>query len=128
VALRVIVADDNRDFVSELVAMLSATCEIIATATDGQSALECIRTLQPDVAVIDLSMPELNGIEVARKATCCPPRTAVVICSVETDPEIVEQAFKAGAIGYVFKSRITADLVTAVQAAAAGQRFTSQYR
>ena len=125
VKLRVVVADDNPEFLSQLLATLSPQCEVVATATDGRSALDSIRKLRPDVAIVDIKMPNLNGIELTKKATCCPPHAAVVICSVESDPEIIEHALHAGAIGYVIKSQIASDLIPAVNSAAAGRRFVS---
>ena len=126
VKLRVVVADDNPECLSQLLATLSPQFEVIATATDGGSALDSIRELRPDVAIVDLKMPNLNGIELTKKATCCPPQAAVVICSVESDPEIIEHAFNAGALGYVLKSQIASDLIPAVNSAAAGRRFVSR--
>lgn len=126
VKLRVFVADDNPEFLSELVSLLSSEFEIVATASDGKSAIEAIRTLCPDVSILDLKMPVLNGLEVVRRVTCCPPRRALVVCSVESDPEIVQSALEAGALGYVVKSRIASEIVPAVKAAAAGQQFVSR--
>jgi DNA-binding NarL/FixJ family response regulator len=126
VTLRVVVADDNPELLSQLLITLSPQCEVIATATDGRSALDSIRKLRPDVAVVDLKMPNLNGIELTKKAICRPPHAAVVICSVESDPEIIEHALNAGALGYVLKSQIASDLIPAVNSAAAGRRFVSR--
>jgi DNA-binding NarL/FixJ family response regulator len=97
----------------------------VGTAVDGKSALECIRSCQPDVVVLDLEMPAPNGIELTKelkKDHLCP---AVVICSVEDDPEIVEAALQAGALGYVIKLRFAKDLIAAVKAAVRGESFVS---
>jgi DNA-binding NarL/FixJ family response regulator len=125
VALRVIVADDDPGFLREFISLLGAEFEVVATASDGESALEYIRQHRPDVAVLDLKMPKLNGIEITRKATCCMPGLAVVICSVENHSDMVEVAFEAGALGYVSKTRIASDLISAVKSTAAGRRFIS---
>jgi len=125
VKLRVVVADDDREFLSQVIRTVSPEFDIIAMASDGPSALESIRNLRPDVAIVDLKMPGLNGIELTRKATCCPPKHAVVICSVESDPEIIQHALDAGAMGYVLKPRIATDLIGAVKSAAAGRQFVS---
>ena len=79
----------------------------------------------PCCVIVDVRMPGLNGIEVAKELTKCPPSPAVVICSVENAPEIVEAARQAGALGYVFKSRIAEDLIVAVKSVAGGQSFVS---
>jgi DNA-binding NarL/FixJ family response regulator len=123
--LRIIVADDNPAFLRELTSLLAAEFEVVATATDGNSALDLIRRYTPDLVVLDLVMPALNGIEVSRelaKSSSSPP---VVICSVETDPEIVETARQAGALAYVFKLRVQKDLILAVKSALQGKPFVS---
>jgi DNA-binding NarL/FixJ family response regulator len=123
--LRIIVADDNPAFLRELTSLLAAEFEVVATATDGNSALDLIRRYKPDLVVLDLCMPALNGIEVSRelaKSSSSPP---VVICSVETDPEIVEAARQAGALAYVFKLRVQKDLILAVKSALQGKSFVS---
>src|SRR5258708_5788087 len=119
--LRIVVADDNIAFLTKLVSVLATEFEVVSTAADGKSALECICLCQPNVVVLDLQMPGLNGIEVAEELTKCPSSPAVVICSVENAPEIVEAARQAGALGYVFKSRIAEDLIVAVKSVARGQ-------
>jgi DNA-binding NarL/FixJ family response regulator len=70
-------------------------------------------------------MPGLNGIEITKELAKDPLSPAVVICSVENDPEIVEAARQAGALGYVFKARVAEDLIAAVKSAADGQSFVS---
>lgn len=124
-ALRVIVADDDREWLSQSIAILNPEVQVIATASDGKSALEYIRKLRPDVAIVDLQMPGLNGIELARKTIDCQPHPAVVICSVESDPEIIAHALHAGALAYVLKSRLATDLIPAVRSVAAGKQFVS---
>jgi DNA-binding NarL/FixJ family response regulator len=123
--LRILIADDNQKALLALVAALSQDFNVIATATDGQSALEQIRQLQPSVAVLDLNMPELNGIEVTREIARQSLSCAVVICSVAKAPELIEAALAAGALGYVFKRRLIQDLSIAVKRAADGESFIS---
>jgi DNA-binding NarL/FixJ family response regulator len=121
--IRLVVAEDHPAFLHELTSLLAAEFDIVATATDGKSALELIRRLGPDLVVLGLSLPLLNGIEVTRHlAKHGPP---VVICSVETDPEIVEAARQAGALAYVFKVRVEKDLIQAVKLAIQGKTFLS---
>jgi len=119
------VADDNPAFLRELTSLLAAEFEVVATATDGNSALDLIRRYTPDLVVLDLVMPALNGIEVSRELAKSSSRPPVVICSVETDPEIVETARQAGALAYVFKLRVQKDLILAVKSALQGKPFVS---
>jgi two-component system response regulator DegU len=124
--LRIVVADDNAAFLREFTRLLGTEFDVVATAADGKSALECIRRCQPDVVVLDLEMPGLNGIQITRELCDHPPSPAVVICSVENDLEIIEAARGAGALGYVVKARIGEDLVIAVKSAARGESFVSR--
>ena len=123
--LRIVVVDDSASFLDKFVSVLGAEFDVVATAMDGKSALENIRSCRPDVVVLDLEMPLLNGIEVTRELAKQHPSPAIVICSVESDPEVVEAAQQAGALGYVFKSRVAKDLVEAVKSVARGQSFIS---
>jgi DNA-binding NarL/FixJ family response regulator len=123
--LRIVVADDNTAFLAKLVSVLATEFEVVATAADGKAALECIRICQPNVVVLDLEMPGFNAIEVIKQLTKYPSSPAVVICSIENDPEIVEAARQAGALGYVFKARIAKDLIAAVKSVASGQSFVA---
>ena len=122
---RIVVADDNAKVLVALVSALSGEFEVVATATDGRSALNSIQQLQPAVAVLDLNMPELSGIEVAREIARLRLTPGIVICSVESDPELIGAAQLAGALGYVVKRRLNKDLVIAVKRAACGESFVS---
>jgi len=121
--MRIVVADDNERMLAALVSTLSLHFDVVGTATDGRSALAQVESLQPTVLVLDLNMPDLNGIQVTKaimqkRSTC-----SVVICSVESDPVLIESAQSAGAVGYVLKSRFHKDLVNAVKSAACGERY-----
>jgi DNA-binding NarL/FixJ family response regulator len=122
---RIFVADDNPAFLRELASLLAAEFDVVATATDGRSALGLIRRYKPDLVVLDLAMPVLNGIEVTRELAMSSSSPPVVICSVETDPEVVEAARKAGAAAYVFKIRVQKELVLALKSALQGKPFVS---
>lgn len=124
--LRIIVADDTPAFLRELTSLLEAEFDVVATAADGKSVLDLIRRYKPDLVVLDLGMPVLNGIEVTRELAKHPPSPPVVLCSVENDPEIVEAARQAGALAYVFKLRVQKDLILAVKSAVQGRPFVSQ--
>ena len=123
--LKVVVADDNAGALRHMMKLLETEFDIAATAENGQTALDCIRRLQPDVVVLDLKMPILDGIEVSRELGKIIPRPAIVICSIEDDPEIIGVALQAGALGYVLKMRMADDLVKAVNFAARGESFIS---
>jgi|tagenome__1003787_1003787.scaffolds.fasta_scaffold20574578_2 DNA-binding NarL/FixJ family response regulator len=123
--LKIIIVDDNPAVLRHLVSLLETEFEVVATADNGLSGLECIRRHMPDLVVIDLAMPILNGIELINELKNMPSYPAVVICSSESDPEIVEVARQAGALGYVFKMRMSSDLRKALKLAAQGKPFIS---
>jgi DNA-binding NarL/FixJ family response regulator len=123
--LRIVVVDDSVSFLDEFISVLGTEFDVVATAMDGKAALEIIANCRPEVVVLDLEMPSLNGIEITRELAKHHPCPAIVICSVENDPEVVEAARQAGALGYVFKARIARDLVEAVKSVARGRSFVS---
>jgi DNA-binding NarL/FixJ family response regulator len=123
--LRVLVADDNSAFLKKITSLLAVEFDVVATATDGNTALDLIRRYVPDLAVLDLGMPGLNGIEVMQELAKSSQDPPIVICSVETDPDIVEAARQAGALGYVFKIRVHEDLILAMKSALQGKSFVS---
>jgi two-component system response regulator DegU len=124
--LRIVVADDNQKALLFMVKALSLEFEIIATAADGLSALDEIRRCQPSVVVLDVNMPKLNGIEVTREIVRQGLSSGVILCSVENDPEVIEAGQRAGALGYVFKTRVNQDLSVAVKLVANGAPFVSR--
>lgn len=121
--LRIVAADDDPECLREILSLLKADFDVVATAADGKSALDTIRGCRPDIAVLDLTMPGLNGIEIVRELKIDGSGPAVLICSVETDPDIVDTAREAGASGYVFKGCILDDLTDAIELIAEGQSF-----
>ena len=127
--LKIVVVDDNPAVLNQLVSILEreTELEVAATAENGLLALQSIRQHTPDVAVVDLGMPVLNGVELTKELTKMPSHPAVVICSVENDPEIVKVALQASALGYVFKVHMERDLVKAVKLAAQRESFISSF-
>jgi len=122
--LKVLVVDDNPAVLRQLVYLLEAEF-VMSTAESGPLALESIGCYEPDIVVLDLGMPFLNGLEVTRELRKLGPNPAVVICTVEQDPEIIEAARQAGALAYVFKMHMDRDLIRAVNSASRGEFFVS---
>lgn len=100
--------------------------EVVGEASDGLQAVEQIGVLQPDVAVVDLAMPELDGIQVIHEAARRSPGTKVVILSMYDEVSYVRNAVKAGARGYILKNAIDVDLVTAIRKVASGGTFLAR--
>jgi two-component system nitrate/nitrite response regulator NarL len=121
----IVVADEDHEFLLEIVPLLSAEFDVVATATDGKEALNLIRSLHPDAAVLGYHLPMLSGIDITRHLAQERPSVPIVICSAETHSLIVQAARRAGALGYVFKRFAHRDLIAAVKMALRGQSFRS---
>jgi DNA-binding NarL/FixJ family response regulator len=122
---RVLLADDHQDFLAVAVRLLAAEFEVVKTVGDGQTLLDEAARLEPDVLVLDISMPVLNGIEAARQLKAAGSRAKLVFLTVHGDPDYVRAALAAGAQGYVAKSRLASDLRLALREALAGRSFVS---
>ena len=122
---RFVIADDDLSVLRQWSVFLRNEGYIAAAAQNGSMALKYVHRYVPEVAILDIWMPSLDGFEVTRKIRESHLRTAVVICSIETDAQFVEAAQEAGALGYVFKYTAARDLVRAVKLAALGQSFVS---
>ena len=123
---RVLLADDHammREGLSVLLA--GAGMEIVGSVGNGHDAVRVASVTLPDVVVMDLSMPEMNGIEATRQICTRTPSTQVVVLSMHADREHMYQAMKAGSTGYVLKDAASAELVKAVRAVCAGRRYVS---
>jgi DNA-binding NarL/FixJ family response regulator len=125
--IRLVLADDHPIVRQGLRTLLEADrgCLVVGEAADGLSALSLIADLQPDVAILDLQMPDLGGLEVARRVREQAPGTRVIILSMHGDEPFVREALRHGVLGYVLKGTATNDLVAAVRAVAMGKRFLS---
>lgn len=124
--IRVLLADDNRQVLEYVRQFLSANgCEVIGTVTDGQSAVDAAARLVPDVLVLDISMPILNGIYAARRILEVNPSTKIVFLTVSKDPDTCRAALETSACGYVLKPRLAIDLIPAIEHAKDGRRFVS---
>lgn len=99
--------------------------EVVGAVTDGQAAVDVSRRLRPDVVVLDLVMPRVGGIDAARAIRKELPDCRVVLCTIHASANIKEEAFAAGAVGFVRKQSAHSDLVPAIRAAVAGETFVS---
>jgi|SRR5688572_11213255 len=125
-ALRILLADDHQILRHSLRALLEREgLEVVAEAEDGERAVEMAQKLRPDVAVLDLSMPRLNGIEAARTLTSAEGATRIVLLTVHREEHYVRAALKAGIMGYVLKTQASADLLQAIREVAGGGLYLS---
>lgn len=98
---------------------------VIEEVSDGLATLEALERLQPDVLVVDLMMPGLNGLDVVKRAPQLSPRTRVIVLSMHQNEPYVLEALRSGAVAYVLKTTPTSNLLDAVRAAASGRRYLS---
>lgn len=124
-SIRLILADDHRMLREALRAPISAEpdMEIIAEASTGAEIFSALQRAQPDVLVLDITLPDTNGIEVARKVGKLYPRVRIIALSGHADKIYVEEMLKAGAQGYVTKSAEVEELIAAIRAVTAGHSF-----
>ncbi len=121
--IRVLLADDHEAMLERVAGLLRTECDVVGTVTDGQQALEAARELKPDVLVLDISMPVMNGIETAHRLQEAGNPARIVFLTVHDDADFAQEAMAAGALGYVIKRRMASDLVAAVKDAHAGRPF-----
>lgn len=124
---RILLADDHQLMRSGVRLMLERQPDlaVVGEASDGREAVSLARSLKPEVVVMDIGMPNLNGIEAARQMTQENPQLAIVIVSMHSDESYVLRALKAGARGYLLKDSAEVDLIKAVHAVGSGKSFFS---
>lgn len=125
--LKILLVDDHPVVRQGLRQVLESNLEfrVVGEAADGQAALEQVVQLHPDVVILDLALPGINGLEVARRIRQRSPQTRMLVLSMHSNEAYVHEAFKEGVLGYVLKENATEDLVQAVEAVAAGRRYLS---
>jgi DNA-binding NarL/FixJ family response regulator len=122
---RVLLADDMPEMVESVTQLLRRDFDVVGYAENGEEAIEAIADLNPDLLVLDISMPVLNGIQVASLLRESGSSVRLIFLTVHEDPDYIEAAFSVGASGYVFKSRVATDLIPAVEGVLRGRKFTS---
>lgn len=123
--IRVLLADDHELVRAGIRALLESIpdVEVVAEAGDGREALEAMERLAPDVALLDIGMPGLNGLEVVKQAARSCPGTRAVMLSMHGDPVHVRQALRAGAAGYLLKGAAVSELPLALRAVMRGETY-----
>jgi two-component system response regulator NreC len=124
---RVLVADDLAHVLSAVADLLRESFDVIGLVADGRAALETALALEPDLVVLDISMPEMTGIEVARELKKRHSRARIVFFTVHKDADILATTLAAGGLGYVLKSHMETDLIPAMFDALAGRVYVSRF-
>jgi DNA-binding NarL/FixJ family response regulator len=122
-SIRVLIADDHTLFREGLVALLESIpgIQVVATVEDGQQAIETAAQLQPDIILMDLQMPAVNGIEATRQIVQASPHIGIIVVTMFEDDDSVFAAMRAGARGYILKGADQNDMLRAIQAVARGE-------
>ncbi len=123
---RVLIADDHVLVAEALQKLLSTEFAVVGIVHDGRSLIQSARTLTPDVVLVDISMPVLNGLHAAERIKHKFPHIKVVYVTVTDDPEIMAESLDRGADGYVLKTSAPSELVDAIRCALQGRRYVSE--
>jgi len=111
---RVLLADDHTLLLDAFEKLLAEHCEVVGAVSNGHALLEAAEKLRPDVAVVDIAMPLLNGIDAARRLRQLHPDIRIVVLTMNEDPDLAAEAFRAGASGYLLKRSAASELLTAI--------------
>lgn len=120
---RVLLADDHTLVLEGLKKLLEAEVDLVGTVTDGRALIEAARQLKPDVILLDISMPLLNGVEAARRLRKTVPGAKLIFVTMHADPTYVAEALRVGASGYVLKHSAVSELVHAIHQVVRGRSY-----
>jgi DNA-binding NarL/FixJ family response regulator len=120
---RVLLADDHLMLREALARLLTPVCDVIGSVPDGRALLHAVPELRPDVVVLDISMPLLNGLDAARQLKSTIPEAKVIFLTVNEDPDMAAAAIRAGASGYLLKNSAAAELLQAIDEAMRGRTY-----
>ena len=123
--VRVLIAEDHQEMLENIRRVLEPEFEVVGAVGDGQALIAEAARIEPDVLLVDISMPALNGIEAVTQLRKEGSTATVVFLTVEEDPNWVRAALRAGGLGYVMKMSMAAELQTAIRDACAGRIFVS---
>ncbi len=122
---RIILADDHKMLTEAFEGLLADDYEIVDMVADGHALIESVARHQPDLIVVDVSMPLLNGLEAVRKINKSLPDVKIIFLTVNGDPELVTEAFRCGASGYVLKNSAASELINAIELVLRGHFYVT---
>jgi DNA-binding NarL/FixJ family response regulator len=125
--IRILVVDDYGNWRRQVRLLLRGRSEwqVICEASDGLEAVQKAEKQQPDLILLDIGLPKLNGIEAARRIRKLSPHSKIIFLSQDNDPDIVQEALSTGAVGYVCKAHAQSELLPAVEAVLADKQFVN---
>jgi DNA-binding NarL/FixJ family response regulator len=122
---RVILADDHTLIIEAFSKLLESHCEVVATVTDGRSLVEIAPVLNPDVIIVDIGMPVLNGLEAGLRLKRQMPRVKIVFLTMNRDPDLAVDAMRSGASGYLLKTSAADELIRALRMVSKGRTYVT---
>jgi DNA-binding NarL/FixJ family response regulator len=124
-AARILIADDHRLLAEACKSLLEPEFQVVGIVTDGRSLLKAAAAMKPDVIILDIAMPHLNGLDAGDQINHDMPRTALIYLTMSTEPNVAAEAFRRGASGYVLKQSASDELLIAVRKAVQGESYLS---
>lgn len=122
---RVLLADDHRMLLDSFKRMLEPSCEVVGCVADGRALIEAAPRLRPDIIVLDVLMPHLNGVDACAKLRQTMPQVKLIFLTVNEDPDIAVEVLRLGASAYLLKSSAASELFTAIQNALKGRNYVT---
>jgi DNA-binding NarL/FixJ family response regulator len=123
--IRVLIADDHKAMQERVKTLLEPEFDVVRTVDDGQALVVAVLELNPDVLIVDISMPVLNGIDAVHQLVKSGVKAKIIFLTVHEDPDMVPLCFSAGALAFVVKSRLASDLIPAIRLATSNRTFVS---
>jgi DNA-binding NarL/FixJ family response regulator len=120
---RILIADDHALVLEAIRKLLEPQCEVVATVTDGRALVESVVMLQPDIVLIDIAMPLLNGLEAVRQIKAKMPAAKLICLTINEETEVGAEAMRAGASGYLLKKSAASELFQAIQEVLRGRSY-----
>ena len=122
---RVLLADDHRLIREAFARLLESECDVVGAVADGRALLEAAPELRPDIVVLDIAMPLLNGLDAARQLRRLMPGLKLIFLTVSEDPDLAAEAFRAGASGYLLKNSAASELLKSIQEVSLGRSYVT---
>jgi DNA-binding NarL/FixJ family response regulator len=122
---RILFADDHRLVREAFARLLEPDCDVLGAVADGRALLEAASRLRPDIVVLDIGMPLLNGLDAARQLKRRTPEVKLIFLTVSEDPDLASEAFRAGASGYLLKNSAASELLKAIQEVSQGRSYVT---
>ncbi len=120
---RVLLADDHTLLLDAFAKLIEPECDVVGKVADGRALLAAAEKLKPDVVVLDIAMPRLNGLDAGRQLKKAMPDVKLIFLTMNQDPAIATEAFRAGASGYLLKTSAGSELIKAIEEATSGRSY-----